>query len=76
MTDANIRNLAAAITLQAVKDYFDATGEPKQQNAILKELRSPYMDLLTNGTSLAVADQLEKNPKEIAERLNKLPRED
>ena len=67
MTDKAIRNLACAVVLQAVKDYLYAT--PQKQAAILKELRSPYMDLFSNGTSLAVADQLEKHPEEIAERM-------
>lgn len=71
MTDAQVRNLACAITMQAVRDYFHADGQPKKQNAILKELRSKWMDFITNGTSVAVADQLEKHPDEIRERLRR-----
>lgn len=66
MTDQNIKDLAASITLQAVKDYFD---KPKQQKAILKDLRSPWMDMLTNGMSVLVAEQIEKHPDEIAQRI-------
>lgn len=69
MTDANIRNLACAILMQAAKDYLYTT--PEKQAVILKDLRSPYMDLLTNGTSIAVADQLELHPEEIRERLRR-----
>ena len=69
MTDKQARNLSCAITLQAVKDYFKADGEPAKQNVILKDLRSDWMDFITNGTSIAVADQLEKHPDEIRERL-------
>ena len=69
MTDANIRSLACAILMQAVKDYLYTT--PEKQAVILKDLRSPYMDLLTNGTSIVVADQLELHPEEIRERLRR-----
>lgn len=69
MTDANIRNLACAITMQAVRDYFKTTQKGK--NKILKDLRSEYMDFITNGTSVTVADQLELHPNEIRERLRR-----
>lgn len=67
MTDANIRNLACAIIMQAVKDFLDGTD--KQRNAVLKDLRSPYMDMLSNGISAVVAEQLELHPEEIAARM-------
>lgn len=66
--DANIRNLACAVMLQAVKDYFH-TSSAKKKQAILKDLRSNWMQFLTSGTSLVVAEQIEKNPEEIAARL-------
>lgn len=69
MTDQDIRILAAAITLQAVKDYFQSTANGKK--AILKDLRSPWMLMLTDGQSIVVAEQLEKHPEEIRERLRK-----
>jgi hypothetical protein len=61
--------------MQAVRDYFDKGATTKGQATILRELRSEWMDYLTNGMSASVADQLEKNPKIIAERLNKMPKE-
>ena len=67
MNDFNIRNLACAIIMQAVKDFVN--GTEKQRKAILKDLRSAYMDLISNGTSVVVADQLELCPEEIAARL-------
>jgi uncharacterized protein YeeX (DUF496 family) len=76
MTNAQARNLAFAITAQAVKDYLREGKTDAQKQAILKELRSPYMQFITDGTSDMVAEQLEKNPKEIAERLNKMQKED
>ena len=72
----NVKELAAATILQAVKDYFDCASEPKKQAVILKDLRSSWMDLLTNGMSVVVAERLENHPAEIAERLNKMPKED
>lgn len=65
--DQNLRQLACAITLQAVKDFV--AGDEANRRVILKELRSPYMDLITSGTSLVVADELEKYPEEIAKRI-------
>ncbi len=67
MNDAQARNLACAITMQAVRDYFNSSDKGKQ--AILKDLRSSYMDFITNGTSVTVADQLELHPDEIRERV-------
>ena len=67
--DANIRELTCAITLQAVRDYFN--GSTAQKKIILKDLRSPYMDMITNGLSVIVAEQLEKHPEEIRERMRR-----
>ena len=74
MTDQNIRNLACAIILQAVRDYFRSSSG--QKAVILKDLRSPYMDMLSNGTSVLVAEQLELHPEEIKARLHNIPEED
>jgi hypothetical protein len=69
MNEYNVRQLACATILQAVKDYF-ATSE-RGKNKILKDLRSQWMSDLSNGTSIVVAEQLEKNPKEIKARIQK-----
>lgn len=61
------RNIYMAVTLQAVKDYFKSTKA--MQKAILKELRSEFICGKTDGVSKNVADELEKHPKEISERL-------
>lgn len=81
MTDKNIHNLACAIILQAVRDYFTkekyATKEKtkekfaQKRKAILKDLRSKRMDFLSDGLSVVVAEKLESNPKEIRARLRK-----
>ena len=63
-----IRNLGAAVLLQATKDYV--AGSEKTQRAILKDLRSPWLILLTDGMSETVARKLENNAEEISKRLN------
>ena len=70
MTDKNIKSLAIATIWMAVRDYFDTT--PERRRIILKDLRSPWMDLFTNGMSVIVAEQLELHPKEIETRLRKM----
>ena len=69
MSDFAIRQLAAAVTLQAVKDFFHSSTAKKK--IILKDLRSAWMRNLTNGTSANVAEQLEKHPEEIRERVRR-----
>ena len=71
MTDAQARELACAITMQAVRDYFATGVTKKKQDAILRELRSQWMDFITDGTSIVVAEQLEKNPDAIRERVRR-----
>ncbi len=66
MKESAVRNLAAATIMQAVRDFFRS---PKKQSEILKDLRSPWMELFTDGMSVIVAEQLELHPKEIAERI-------
>lgn len=69
MNDYAIRQLAAAVVLQAVKDFFHSSTAMKK--VILKDLRSAWMQMFTNGTSVNVADELEKNPEVIRERLRR-----
>ena len=69
MNDTNIRELACAIVMQAVRDYFRSSTAKKA--IILADLRSSYMDTLTNGLSIVVAEQLELHPEEIRQRMYK-----
>ena len=69
MNDFIIRQVAAKVTLQAVKDFFASSTEGKQK--ILKDLRSAWMRMLTDGTSVNVAEQLEKHPEKIRERMRR-----
>lgn len=48
---------------QAVKDYFNADEFGKQ--AVLKDLCSAWMDWLTDGLSVILANKLENNSERI-----------
>jgi hypothetical protein len=67
--EQELKNLTCAIVMQAVKDYFSYNGKPNKQREVLNDLRSKYMDFITNGMSVIVAEQLELHPNEIAARL-------
>lgn len=71
-TTYNYRNLGAAIVLQATKDMVDPLISWKRKKEILKDLRSEYLIQLSDGLSLVAAEQIEKHPIEIAERLGRL----
>jgi hypothetical protein len=71
-----IRQLAAAVELQAVKDFFDETYPQKKRERIPRELRSSWMQNLTNGFSIVVAEQLELHPEEIRARILKCESEE
>ena len=64
--EKNYRNLACATLLQAIKDFF--RGTESQKKAIIKDLRSDWMDYLTNGLSIELAKELETNPDEVRKR--------
>ena len=64
-----IKELAAAVLLQATKDYFDETDEV--QEAILNDLRSDWLEFLTDGMSVIVAEQITLHPEEIIIRLRR-----
>lgn len=69
MTEENIRELSCATILQAVRDFV--ASEDYEHKIILRELRSAWMDLLTQGLSCVVAEQLEKHPDDIVKRIRK-----
>ena len=69
MNDFAIRQLAAAVTLEAVRDFCN--GSMKKKARVLKDLRSRWMQDFTNGNSLIVAEQLELHPDEIRARVCK-----
>ena len=71
-----IKQLAAAVELQAVKDYCNKSTTPKKRKEILKNLRGKWMKNLTRDHSLITAEQLELHSAEIAERIYKYESEE
>ena len=63
-----MKELIYSILLQAVKDFVRADEAGRKK--IIKELRGYWCDFISNGLSLAMADKMEKNPKEIIDRWN------
>lgn len=66
----NARQLVMTIIYNAAKDYCQTTSESKRK-AILKDLRSSYMDFASDGMSVITAEQLEKNCDAIKARILK-----
>ena len=64
----NARQLAMTFVHRAVKDYCMNDSDSKRA-AILKDLRSSYMDLISDGVSVIVAEQLESNYDAIKARI-------
>ena len=68
MFEENIKQLVAAILLQAVEDYV--SGKHDRKN-ILRELRSKHMERLSGDMGKITADRLEFHFDEVAENLGK-----
>lgn len=69
-----IKELAAEVLLQAVKDYLKVlddtlTETDESEEEILNDLQSDWMMFLTDGTSIIVAEKLKSNPEEIKSRM-------
>lgn len=62
------KNLACAIAIQAAKDYADAQN-PQQRGHILRQLRSDYMNFITDGKAAMLADALKRDYKKVVETL-------
>lgn len=60
----NIKRLGQAVVIQAVIDYFD-TYDEKVRQGILKDLRSQWIEFLSDDLGKRAADAIEKNPKAI-----------
>lgn len=65
----NYQQLGYAVAVQAIKDFFEGTD--KQKKAIIKQLRSPWMNFITNELAWRLAEELETNPKEVRRRFKK-----
>ena len=68
MYEQNVKQLVAAILLQAVEDYV--SGNYNRKN-ILRELRSKHMERLSGDMGRIVADRLEFHLDEVAENIGK-----
>ena len=68
MFEENVKQLVAAILLQAVEDYVLARCNRK---TILRELRSKHMERLSGDMGRITADRLEFHLEEVAKNLGK-----
>lgn len=75
----NYKNLGCAIAIQAAKDCVSIDGKitsPQKRAAIIKQLRTPYMDTITNGLASMLADELEKDYKAVFKRIKNMEQEE
>lgn len=70
------RSLGKAIVYEAIKEFAEEKNNPSMQRKILKDLRSPYMDFVSEGMSVIVAEKLETNPDEICDRVRRFEEEE
>lgn len=75
----NYKQLGCAIALQAAKDCEKIDGKPtspQKRAAIIKQLYSPYMELITGGIAPMLADALKKDYKTVVMRIKNMEREE
>ena len=68
----NYKNLGCAIAIQAAKDCLSIEGRltsPQKRAAIIKDLRSDYMNFITGGISSILADALKRDYKAVVRSL-------
>lgn len=70
-TTENYRQLGKAITYEAIREFIEKEDKPKEQAKIIRQLRSGYMDLISGGLSVILAEKLETNPEPICARVRK-----
>lgn len=63
-----LKRVADKTIIQAVKDFV---RKPDWRKSIIKDLRSEWMQMFTNGRSLKIAKQLEEHPKTIIAKFRK-----
>lgn len=74
--EENYKALGCAVITQAIKDYFNKETDKEEKKEIIRDLKSPWMDYLTNGLSLMAAQQLKENPGAICRKLRKVEKEE
>lgn len=75
----NYKQLGCAIAIQAAKDCESIDGKetsPQKRAAIIKQLRSPYMDFITSGIAPMLADALKRNHKVVVARIKNMESEE
>ena len=70
-TNDGYKELICAVMRETVREYFHRSTTDKKRVAIIKELKSPWCEFITNGLSIYLAEQLVKNPEAINERFRK-----
>ena len=76
-TTKNYQQLGYAVAVQALKDFFAGTEEgveiviDKDRKKILKKLKSPWMNFISNNLAWRLAEELTKNPEEVRRRFKK-----
>ena len=68
------KHLGCAVTVRAVKDFFRAKTDEKKQE-IIKDLRSEWMEWLTEGLAEQVADKLESDPDGVKCRFKQMEKQ-
>ena len=74
--DERYRELGATITYQAIRDFIACRKEPAKQATIIKQLKTPYMDLISNGLAPILAEKLETHPREVCNRVKQIDHEE
>lgn len=66
-----IKNLASATLIEAAREYCEVETT-QQKNKIIKDLNTTWMDFLTDGMSINVARELQRNGPAIKKRLENI----
>ena len=66
----NYKQLGCAIALQAAKDYEKAS--PAMRRVIIKDLRSDYMDAISCGLSIHLANALRRDATTVINRIKNM----
>jgi hypothetical protein len=75
----NYKELGYAIAIQAAKDCEKIDGKetsPQKRSAIIKSLRSEYMNFITGGMASMLADALRKDWKAVVRRIKNMEEEE
>ncbi len=73
-TTINYQQLGYAVAIQALKDFFNGTD--KQQKVIIKQLKSEWMNFITDNLAWRLAEELLKNPAEVKRRFKNAIKEE